>query len=301
MTNFSPPTPAIRWWPGLAAHSLFDGVAIASGFVLSSWLGWIIFVAILLHKLPEGFTVASVMLASGHSRVAALNSAVIVASATLAGVLVINFFPGWVRAGLPVAAGVAIYVSATDLVPEVNREPGIRMALVFFGGVAGFLVCKLLPTVFSAKADWGWLQAIPSAKNDRDLRCQSVPQRLYAIMSHLDVPLLAQQDLPQRQGKILAGQRFLIDLLGFILTLLGGGQQRVVPASQPGLQLAPRAMHFTRGGTRHLHVLDPEVMQFILEFGCEPGAYQRFFTKQLARFGVLQVLFQFNKPLVPIA
>jgi zinc transporter ZupT len=129
---------------GLAAHSLFDGVAIASGFVISSWLGWIIFVAILLHKLPEGFTVASVMLASGHSRVAALNSAVIVASATLAGVLVINFFPGWVRAGLPVAAGVAIYVSATDLVPEVNREPGIRMALVFFGGVAGFLACKFV-------------------------------------------------------------------------------------------------------------------------------------------------------------
>ncbi len=129
---------------GLAAHSLFDGVAIASGFVLSTWLGWIIFIAILLHKLPEGFTVASVMLASGHSRVAALYSAVIVAAATLAGVLVINFFPGWVQAGLPVAAGVAIYVSATDLVPEVNREPGIRMALVFFAGVAGFLVLKFL-------------------------------------------------------------------------------------------------------------------------------------------------------------
>jgi ZIP family zinc transporter/zinc and cadmium transporter len=129
---------------GLAAHSLFDGVAIASGFVLSTWLGWIIFVAILLHKLPEGFTVASVMLASGHSRKAALTSAGIVAAATLLGVLIINFFPGWVRAGLPVAAGVAIYVSATDLVPEVNREPGIRMALVFFAGVLGFLVLKWL-------------------------------------------------------------------------------------------------------------------------------------------------------------
>ena len=129
---------------GLAAHSLFDGVAIASGFVLSNWLGWIIFVAILLHKLPEGFTVASVMLASGHSRIAALYSAVIVAAATMAGVLVINFFPGWVRAGLPLAAGVAIYVSATDLVPEVNREPGIRMALVFFAGVAGFLMLKFI-------------------------------------------------------------------------------------------------------------------------------------------------------------
>jgi len=129
---------------GLAAHSLFDGVAIASGFVLSSWLGWIIFIAILLHKLPEGFTVASVMLASGHSRAAALSSAVIVAAATLAGVLVINFFPSWVRAGLPLAAGVAIYVTASDLVPEVNREPGIRMALVFFAGVAAFLLCKFV-------------------------------------------------------------------------------------------------------------------------------------------------------------
>jgi ZIP family zinc transporter/zinc and cadmium transporter len=129
---------------GLASHSLFDGVAIASGFVLSSWLGWIIFIAILLHKLPEGFTVASVMLASGHSRGAALTSAAIVAAATVAGVLIINFFPGWVRAGLPIAAGVAIYVTATDLVPEVNREPGIRMALVFFGGVAAFLLCKFI-------------------------------------------------------------------------------------------------------------------------------------------------------------
>jgi zinc transporter ZupT len=127
---------------GLAVHSLFDGVAIASGFVLSTWLGWIIFVAILLHKVPEGFTVASVTLASGHSRRAALTSGVIVASATLAGVLVISLFPGWVRVGLPLAAGVAIYVSATDLVPEVNREPGIRMALVFFAGVGGFLVSK---------------------------------------------------------------------------------------------------------------------------------------------------------------
>jgi ZIP family zinc transporter/zinc and cadmium transporter len=38
--------------------------------------------------------------------------------------------------GLPVAAGVTIYVAASDLIPEVNREPGIKMALVVFVGVA---------------------------------------------------------------------------------------------------------------------------------------------------------------------
>jgi len=39
--------------------------------------------------------------------------------------------------GLPVAAGVTIYVAASDLIPEVNREPGVKMALVVFIGVAG--------------------------------------------------------------------------------------------------------------------------------------------------------------------
>jgi ZIP family zinc transporter/zinc and cadmium transporter len=129
---------------GLSLHALFDGVAIGSGFLVSSRMGWLIFLAILLHKAPEGFTMASVMLASGRSRSAALYSAVALAAATLAGVLVIQLVPGWLSYGLPLSAGVALYVAATDLVPEVNQEPGIRMALVFFLGVAGFLLLRFL-------------------------------------------------------------------------------------------------------------------------------------------------------------
>jgi zinc transporter ZupT len=129
---------------GLSVHALFDGVAIGSGFALSNWLGWLIFLAIFLHKAPEGFTMASVMLASGRSRAAAFYSAVALAAATLAGVLVIGLAPSLVLYGLPISAGVALYVAATDLVPEVNREPGIRMALVFFAGVGGFLLLRML-------------------------------------------------------------------------------------------------------------------------------------------------------------
>jgi ZIP family zinc transporter/zinc and cadmium transporter len=129
---------------GLSLHALFDGVAIGSGFLVTSWLGWLIFLAILLHKAPEGFTMASVMLASGRSRTMALYSAVALAAATLAGVLVIELVPSWLPYGLPLSAGVALYVAATDLVPEVNREPGIHMALVFFAGVGGFLLLRML-------------------------------------------------------------------------------------------------------------------------------------------------------------
>jgi zinc and cadmium transporter len=40
-----------------------------------------------------------------------------------------------VSAGLPLAAGVTIYVAASDLIPEVNKEPGVKMAIVVFLGV----------------------------------------------------------------------------------------------------------------------------------------------------------------------
>ena len=91
---------------------------------------------------------ASIMMASGRSRAAAFYSAVGLAVATLIGVLVIQLVPSWLPYGLPVSAGVALYVGASDLVPEVNRQPGIRMALVFFLGVAGFLLLRmLLPAV----------------------------------------------------------------------------------------------------------------------------------------------------------
>src|SRR5580658_4623670 len=84
---------------GLSVHALFDGVAIGSGFVVSNWLGWLIFLAILLHKAPEGFTMASVMMASGRSRATAFWSAVALAAATLVGVLVIQLVPRWVPYG----------------------------------------------------------------------------------------------------------------------------------------------------------------------------------------------------------
>ena len=132
---------------GLSVHALFDGVAIASGFVVSTWLGWLIFIAIFLHKIPVGFTVATVTLASGRSRTAAVLSAAVLAGATILGVLAISLIPSWVRVGLPVSVGVTTYVAATDLLPEVNREPGIRMALVFLLGVGVFLLIRLLAPV----------------------------------------------------------------------------------------------------------------------------------------------------------
>lgn len=129
---------------GLAVHTFFDGVAISSGFVLSHWLGWIIFVAIVLHKLPEGLTAASFMLAAGRGRNAAVWATLLLAGMTLAGTLLVGLAPGLVRFGLPAAAGVTAYIAASGLVPEVNRHPGRRSTLAFLLGIGLFLGVRSL-------------------------------------------------------------------------------------------------------------------------------------------------------------
>ncbi|MFZ0641405.1 MAG: ZIP family metal transporter [Candidatus Acidiferrales bacterium] len=121
---------------GLAIHTFFDGVAIASGLLVSESLGVLIFVAIFLHKLPEGFTVASLMMASGQGKRAAFWASAILGAATLAGVVLMLLWRGQVRIALPISAGVTLYVAASDLIPEVNHTRGARWALLVFLGVA---------------------------------------------------------------------------------------------------------------------------------------------------------------------
>jgi zinc transporter ZupT len=128
---------------GLSIHTFFDGVSIASGFLLSVPLGLLIFFAVALHKLPEGFTVASIALASGRGKRGALIASFVLAGATLAGVVGMHQFAGAVSYALPLSTGVTLYVAASDLIPEVNEERGFAMALVVFLGVALFYLTEL--------------------------------------------------------------------------------------------------------------------------------------------------------------
>lgn len=123
---------------GLSTHTFFDGVSIASGFLVSVPLGLLVFCAIALHKIPEGITVATIALASGRGPRGALQASVVLAVATLAGALGMSVLPGAVGYALPLSTGVTLYVAATDLMPEVNEKRGLGMAVAVFLGVALF-------------------------------------------------------------------------------------------------------------------------------------------------------------------
>jgi ZIP family zinc transporter/zinc and cadmium transporter len=129
---------------GLSIHSLFDGVAIAAGMLVSPQLGILLFLAVFLHKLPEGVTIASLVMAGGESARRAIGAAAVLGLATVLGVLLTDWAAPLAERGLALAAGVTLYVAASDLVPEFQAKRGWATALPFFGGAAAFFLTHAL-------------------------------------------------------------------------------------------------------------------------------------------------------------
>jgi len=125
-------------------HTFFDGVAIASGFLVSGQLGILLFLAVLLHKLPEGVTIASVMVAGGQTRARALGAAAVLGLATVLGVLLTESVAPLARHGLAISAGVTLYVAASNLVPHFQARRGVTTAAAFFGGALSFFAVERL-------------------------------------------------------------------------------------------------------------------------------------------------------------
>jgi len=148
--SFMRPSAAYTAVGGLWIHTFFDGVSIASAFLVNFKVGILVFIAILLHKMPEGFTVASIMLATRHSTQKALIATAAIGAATLAGVIGVAILDARmsnaVGYALPFSAGVTLYVAASDLIPEVNHkeERNPRVSIVVFAGVALFYLLHRL-------------------------------------------------------------------------------------------------------------------------------------------------------------
>lgn len=131
---------------GLLIHTFFDGVSIAAASQVNFNVGFLVFVAIFLHKFPEGFTIASMILATGKGLKEVIYATSLVGATTFLGVLFFYFVGAnlgfTVAYALPLASGVTLYVAASDLIPEVNHHGGKRplVSLSVFAGVALFFI-----------------------------------------------------------------------------------------------------------------------------------------------------------------
>lgn len=129
---------------GLMIHTFFDGVSIAAASQIDVKVGFLVFVAVFLHKFPEGFTIGSMIMAAGKELREVIWATSLLGATTLLGVLifyVIGANLGFTVAyALPLASGVTLYVAASDLIPEINHHGGKNpmVSISVFAGVALF-------------------------------------------------------------------------------------------------------------------------------------------------------------------
>jgi len=137
---------SISAFTGLFIHAFFDGLSISAGIEFNFSIGLLIFIAVLLHKIPEGLTVASIMLAANQTKKNAILSSVAIGTATMIGILSVylikNFSASAVGIAFAFSAGAATYVGASDLIPEINRSENRISPLIVFAGMILFYVSK---------------------------------------------------------------------------------------------------------------------------------------------------------------
>jgi zinc transporter ZupT len=139
---------SVSAFAGLFIHAFFDGLSISAGLEFNFSIGLLIFIAILLHKIPEGLTIASIMIAAHQPARKAFMASIAIGVATMLGILfvflLVSIEAKAVGIAFALSAGAALYVGASDLIPEINRSENRITPVIVFGGMLLFYISKAL-------------------------------------------------------------------------------------------------------------------------------------------------------------
>lgn len=133
---------------GDGLHNFIDGLVIAAGFVAGVPLGIATTLAVIFHEIPQEIGDFGVIVYGGMSKRRALVLNFVTAlSAVFGGVLgyfLSSYIQGLGTLLLPFAAGGFIYIAASDLIPELNREPNPRRSwTAFLAFICGILLMSI--------------------------------------------------------------------------------------------------------------------------------------------------------------
>jgi zinc and cadmium transporter len=121
---------------GDSVHNFVDGVIIFAGFSHSLEFGITISLLILLHELPQELGDFGVLLFAGYNPFRALFLNFISALTSLCGVLfgyfVLSSIQNLSIFLMPFAGGGFLYISASDLIPELHREKEMKKSILAF-------------------------------------------------------------------------------------------------------------------------------------------------------------------------
>jgi ZIP family zinc transporter len=125
---------------GLTLHSLFDGLAIGFSFQASPLLGTTVAIGVLAHRFSDGINSVSLSIKNGNNalRWIHLNAFAPVIGIVIGSLLILpNNILGYI---LAFSAGLFLYISASDLVPECHHDhPKFVTSASFIVGIAFLL------------------------------------------------------------------------------------------------------------------------------------------------------------------
>jgi zinc transporter ZupT len=132
----------------LSAHSFLDGVAIGLGFQFDLHVGIIVAVAVISHDFSDGLSAFTIMLNSGNSLRDSTRMLFLDAVTPILGAVITVFaqIPQYyIVLFLPFFAGGFLYLGASDLLPQAEKDPRlITLLLSIFGFILIFVLARLL-------------------------------------------------------------------------------------------------------------------------------------------------------------
>jgi zinc and cadmium transporter len=136
---------------GLSLHTLASGLSIGAAVRQDAALGLMTFLAVVLHKGPEAFSLAALLHHSGRPRATSLamlaGYAGIVPAAAIGSYLFLSERPETLIAVvIGFSAGTFLEVGAADLLPQVHRH-GPGRGLRFLGFLGGTALAVLAETI----------------------------------------------------------------------------------------------------------------------------------------------------------
>jgi zinc transporter ZupT len=126
---------------GIGFHSFLDGVVYAITFTVSIFTGILAAMGMVLHEFPEGIITYLLLIRGGASPRQSLWLAFLAAAVStpfgtlLSYPMISRIEPSMLGAMLSLSAGALIYVGATHLLPDAERQPAKYSLVALAAGI----------------------------------------------------------------------------------------------------------------------------------------------------------------------
>lgn len=121
---------------GDGLHNFIDGLIIVSSYSLSPSIGLATTIALASHEIPQELGDFGILIHGGFDKKKAILWNFLSALTSMLGVIIgyfmINNISNMSQFLLPFAAGSFIYISMSDLIPELHKENSIKKSIIYF-------------------------------------------------------------------------------------------------------------------------------------------------------------------------